>query len=85
MINLRYGVSPQPAHAPLNSNLGYLNCVPLIVVNGRGAFSVTSLNKYSLSSNSSLIRLFLAIISKALTFFLPGQILAHNPQPVQSL
>ena len=31
MINLAYGVSPQPAHAPENSNNGCLNCEPLTV------------------------------------------------------
>src|SRR5436189_4857645 len=29
VVSFRYGVSPQPAHAPENSNSGWRNCDPL--------------------------------------------------------
>src|SRR3989339_1142635 len=82
VINLMYGVSPQPAHAPENSNKGCTNCDDFTLVE-RGVISliVTFSAIYSQRGISASCDA-KGFISKALVF--AGQTSAQLPQPVQS-
>ena len=76
-----YDVSPHPAQAPLNSNLGFSNWLPLTlnlsIIIGFLWFLNTSV-AYFCFSKSYFPN------SNALFPFLPGQIFTHKPHDVQS-
>ncbi len=42
-----YGVSPQPAQAPLNSKYGFSNCIPFVVNLLNGDFTLSNVWLYS--------------------------------------
>src|SRR5262245_2810364 len=88
VANLRYGVSPQPAHAPENSNSGWKNCDPFT------EFALTAVRTGSGNprKNSKLARSASRIgacgaRASALTpvaLSLAGQTTTQSSQPVQS-
>ncbi len=69
-----YGVSPQPAHAPENSNNGFSNCelltVSFLPITLRFSGNSTEYSKFSCSDLCVAI----SFISKAST----GQVFAHT-------
>ena len=80
VTSFTYGVSPQPAQAPENSNKGCLNWLPFTVagLSGLSTCSTVVLNLWLATSSTcsagTMIR----------AFSLLGQTLAQLPQPVQS-
>src|ERR671924_520598 len=84
-----YGVSPQPAHAPLNSNNGRSNCEFLIVeglINLRSRSGISRKKSQFLASASRRggwgARLMALRPTWVLSF--TGQTSTHSVQPVQS-
>ena len=87
--NLRYGVSPQPAHAPENSKSGWASCDPFTVSSDSVVRSCSgSPRKYSKLTRSASRWFSIGVMSIALcltaSLLLAGQMLTHTPQPVQS-
>ena len=87
--SLTYGVSPQPAQAPENSNRGSSSCEPLIVATSTRARSISGnvwKNSHSRSERSSSPSL--ATMSSdlwpACVFDSTGQMIEQILQPVQS-
>ena len=88
--SLRYGVSPQPAQAPENSNSGSRNWVPRTVPKSTRERSVAG----SVSKNAMLLalgghqRLARREVDRLAGSASPGadtgQASTHSPQPVQS-
>src|SRR5215469_1192975 len=89
VISLMYGVSPQPAHAPENSNSGSSNCASFTCVSEIWSRSMSGIDRkyfqYSLyflrsgGCGSMLIARCLASL-----LLLAGQTATHSPHPVQS-
>jgi len=81
VTSFTYGVSPQPAHAPENSNRGFLNWLSLTVLTFNSPWNSGSFCANSQFADSSfwLSRGFM--IS---AFSFAGQTCAQLPQPVQS-
>ena len=87
--SLRYGVSPQPAQAPENSNSGSRNWVPRTVPKStRDRSLVGRVSKKVMFSRSAITRGSLGPRLIALVTVLPGmttgQASTHRPHPVQS-
>ena len=82
VISLTYGVSPQPAHAPENSNSGFLNWLPFTVL----VLSAPA-NSGSVWANSQFFSCAAWLDSGYITsaFSLAGQTFTQLPQPVQSM
>src|SRR5680860_562593 len=87
--NLRYGVSPHPAHAPENSISGSSICEPLTVsvrTSSRGRVGIDSKNSQLARSVSSMSNF--STMPSALTFLCSllkaGHTSTHTPHPVQS-
>src|SRR5215212_9047842 len=84
-----YGVSPQPAHAPLNSNNGRSNCEFLMVdglinLRSRSGISIKkSQFLASVSRRAGCGTMLMALRPTCLLSF-TGQTSTHNVQPVQS-
>src|SRR5512143_2566530 len=84
-----YGVSPQPAHAPLNSNNGRSNCEFLIVeglINFRSRSGIDMKKSQffvSCSRNGGCAAMLSALRPTCVLSF-AGQTSTHNVQPVQS-
>src|SRR5215216_471940 len=87
--NFTYGVSPQPAHAPLNSNNGRNNCEFLIVeglINLRsrsGIFRKKS-QFFASASRSGGCGAILMALRPTWVLSFTGQTSTHSVQPVQS-
>src|SRR5215831_10663629 len=89
VISLMYGVSPQPAHAPENSNRGSSNCESFTCVCEVLSRSTSGIDRkyfqYALyfsrigGCGSMLMARCLASL-----LLLAGQTATHNPHPVQS-
>src|SRR6266508_4501668 len=84
-----YGVSPQPAHAPLNSNNGRSNCEFLIVeglINLRSRSGISMKKSQFLTSVSRRGGCGAMLMALCPTWVLSftGQTSTHNVQPVQS-
>src|SRR5579859_424589 len=89
--NFKYGVSPQPAQAPENSNNGWSNCESLTwptLISARSTSAGRRLRKKSQFAAScsrsggwGTILMALRLVS---LLFLAGQASTHKPQPVQS-
>ena len=84
-----YGVSPQPPHAPENSNNGSKSCEPLIVsalIFERSASgSERKKSKFARSrSHTGIFGVILIALRSAFSLSLAGQAATHRPQPVQS-
>src|SRR5215207_7069954 len=87
--NLTYGVSPQPAHAPLNSNRGRSNCEFFIVeglINFRSRSGIVMKKSQFLASASRSAGCGDILSALRPTCFLSfaGQTSTHKVQPVQS-
>ena len=89
LISFRYGVSPQPAHAPENSNSGWSSCEPLTVsIFGARAVEVGDVEeelpvgplRLQVASFGSML-MALCLATSLLT---AGQTSTQMPQPVQS-
>ena len=87
--SFRYGVSPQPAHAPENSNSGSRNCVPRTVPKSTrersfaGSCSKKAMFSRSAGSIGSIASRLIAL-SAASPGAETGQASTHSPHPVQS-
>src|SRR3989304_6491096 len=87
-INLRYGVSPQPAQAPENSNNGCKSCEFFTVFSLISPRSTSgSVRKYSqftfsVLNNGATGSMFTAL--RPLCLSTTGQPSTHSAQPVQS-
>src|SRR5512141_2577261 len=84
-----YGVSPQPAHAPLNSNKGRSSCEFLIVdglINFRSRSGISMKKSQFLASCSRKAGCgaMLSALRPTWVLSLTGQTSTHNVQPVQS-
>src|SRR5665648_275705 len=87
--SLTYGVSPQPAHAPENSNRGSSSCEFLMVLGLNNVRSASgSARKYSQLaasvSRKSGCGAMLRALRPAWDLSLTGQVSTHRVQPVQS-
>src|SRR5512133_2900740 len=87
--SLTYGVSPQPAQAPENSNRGCRSCEFLTVVGGvaQGSPSGRVWKKSQLTasvSRSGGCSAMLSALRPTLDLSLAGQTSTHRAQPVQS-
>ena len=87
--SFRYGVSPQPAHAPENSNSGSRNCTPRTLAkftrvrSAQGSVSKKPMLSRPASRCSSRSFMLIALTS-ASSGLCAGQFSTHTPQPVQS-
>ena len=85
----RYGVSPQPLHAPENSNSGSRTWLPLIVSCGirsraSGGMARNASQRARCSSRCDAIGSMLIALWPASVRLTTGQTSTHTPQPVQS-
>ena len=87
--SLTYGVSPQPAQAPENSNSGCRNCVPRTVPKSTRDRSATgsvsknaTLSRSAATSGSRAARLI--ALRSGLSGAPTGQAWTHSSHPVQS-
>ena len=88
-ISFRYGVSPQPAQAPLNSNSGSRNCTPrtlAMLTWARSALGRVSKNARWVRSRSRMGSFSPMLMARCLgsVGLMAGQASTHTPQPVQS-
>src|SRR5512138_410331 len=84
-----YGVSPHPAHAPLNSNNGRSNCEFLIVeglinLRSRSGISIKKSQFLASCSRSGGWGAMLIALRPTCVLSFTGQTSTHNVQPVQS-
>src|SRR5215208_4582966 len=84
-----YGVSPQPAHAPLNSNNGRSNCEFLIVdglisLRSRSGISIKKSQFLASASRKGGCAAMLMAFRPTWVLSFTGQTSTHNVQPVQS-
>ena len=89
VASFRYGVSPQPAHAPENSNSGSSTCEPLTVSWGsrsrsRGAIESKKSQRTRSTGRCSSAGSMLMALWRASDFDLAGHTSTQTPQPVQS-
>ena len=83
VTSLMYGVSPQPAQAPENSNSGWRNWLPLTVLLLMLHFGIGQLMaKFQLASPALMLGC--QGLHGQAPFALAGQTSAQLPQPVQS-
>src|SRR5512139_1116929 len=88
-MSFKYGVSPQPEHAPLNSNVGCSSCTSFTVVVFKPTRSTSGSDKKKSQFLASLSRsgicgCMLMAFKLVLLLFLAGQTATHRVQPVQS-
>src|SRR5215212_3158053 len=84
-----YGVSPQPAHAPLNSNNGRSSCEFLIVeglinLRSRSGISIKKSQFFASCSRSGGWAAILMALRPTWVLSFTGQTSTHKVQPVQS-
>ena len=94
VTSLMYGVSPQPAQAPENSNSGRLNWLPLMVptlirlssTSGRArkVFQFFEVSVFSSSEFMAMARARISVFLPSAPFLRPGQTVTHRVQPQQS-
>ena len=86
-INFTYGVSPQPAQAPENSNNGCANCefFTLLLMSTKSCLLFTFFTQYSQFGASASSCSNGTIVSALPNFGLPGHTSAQLPQPKQSI
>src|SRR6266496_2544778 len=87
--NFTYGVSPQPAHAPLNSNNGRSNCEFLIVdglinFRSRSGISIKKSQFFASVSRRAGCGAMLSALRPTCVLSFTGQTSTHKVQPVQS-
>src|SRR5512140_2514021 len=89
LTSLTYGVSPQPEHAPENSNNGSSNCASLTrwverrVRSASGSLSKNAQLAFSCSRIGTCGAM-LTALSLTSVLFLTGQTSTQSAQPVQS-
>src|ERR1035441_4912224 len=89
VINLMYGVSPQPEQAPENSNRGWSNCTSFTWLMERALRSVSGIPRKKsqlAASDSRMAGCGIILMARRLTsvLLLTGQNSTHRVQPVQS-
>src|SRR6266540_4815472 len=87
--NFTYGVSPHPAHAPLNSNSGRSSCEFLIVdglinFRSRSGISIKKSQFFASCSRRDGCAAMLSALRPTCVLSFTGQTSTHNVQPVQS-
>src|SRR5436309_6444544 len=89
VASLMYGVSPQPEHAPENSNNGCKSCEFLIAARFRLALSTSGSSRKNSQLSFSRARMggcgaILMALWPTCRLSFTGQASTHSPQPVQS-
>ena len=84
LTSLTYGVSPQPAQAPLNSKYGIRNCEPLTVFASVPPMTLSGSERKNSTFSSWPAARSSGVWVRWIAFSLTGQVSTQTPQPVQS-